>query len=104
MMQFRDLLQKTIRRIKAIPSFVKDKRVALWKKLLIALGVVYLLLPVDLIPPIIPVFGWMDDVILWLFIIYYLRDQLDKYDVPHKEALDVNFTVHSEEGEEDEQI
>jgi uncharacterized membrane protein YkvA (DUF1232 family) len=94
--------QKTIRRIKAVPKFLKDKRVALWKKLLIALGLVYLVLPFDFIPPIIPVFGWLDDIILWLYLLYYLRDQLDSYDVPHSEALDVNYTVNSGEGEENE--
>ncbi len=99
MMQITDFLRKTWRRIKAIPLFMKDKRVALWKKLLIVLGIVYLVLPMDLIPPIIPVFGFMDDFILWLYLLYYLRDQLDKYDVPHSEALDVEFTVHEGEHE-----
>ena len=99
MPQIFDFFRRNIKRIKAIPKFLKDKRVSLWKKLLIALGLVYLLLPFDIIPPIIPVFGFLDDVVLWLFILYYLRDQLDRYDVPHSEALDVNFTVHSEEEE-----
>ena len=99
MPQIFDFFRRNIKRIKAIPQFLKDKRVSLWKKLLIALGLVYLLLPFDIIPPIIPVFGFLDDVVLWLFILYYLRDQLDRYDVPHSEALDVNYTVHSEEEE-----
>lgn len=93
--------QKTLRRMKAIPMFLKDKRVALWKKLLIAFGIVYLALPFDLIPPIVPVFGFLDDIILWLYLLYYLRDMLDNYDVPHSEALDVNYTVNTEEGKDD---
>ena len=67
------------RRIKAIRFMMKDKSVSFWKKALIVLGLVYLFLPIDLIPPIIPVFGFLDDLILWLFILYYLRDELDKY-------------------------
>ncbi|WP_130861028.1 YkvA family protein [Bacilliculturomica massiliensis] len=67
------------KRIKAIKYMMKDKNVSFWKKALVVLGLIYLILPVDLIPPIIPVFGFLDDLILWLFILYYLRDELDKY-------------------------
>ncbi|MBQ9931180.1 MAG: DUF1232 domain-containing protein [Firmicutes bacterium] len=67
------------KRIKAIVPFMKDKKVPLRKKLLIVIGVVYLLMPVDLIPIIIPVFGFLDDIILWAFIILYLKDELDRY-------------------------
>ena len=42
-------------------------------------GVVYLLLPFDLIPPLVPVFGWLDDILLWVAILYFLGPELDKY-------------------------
>lgn len=42
----------------------KDKRTPLAAKLLIGLTVGYLLSPIDLIPDFIPVFGFLDDVIL----------------------------------------
>lgn len=67
------------KRIKAIKYMMRDKSVSIWKKILIVAGLIYLVLPVDLIPPIIPVFGFLDDLILWLFILYYLKDELDRY-------------------------
>ena len=67
------------KRIKAIKYMMRDKTVPKGKKLLVILGLVYLVLPVDLIPPIIPVFGFLDDIILWLFILSSLKDVLDRY-------------------------
>ena len=40
-------------RIKAISSMMADKTVAKSKKILVILGIVYLFLPVDLIPPVL---------------------------------------------------
>ena len=67
------------KRIKAIVPFMKDKQVPIRKKLLIVIGVLYLLMPIDLVPIIIPVFGFLDDIILWAFIILYLKEELDRY-------------------------
>ncbi|HPF19122.1 MAG: DUF1232 domain-containing protein [Bacillota bacterium] len=67
------------KRIFAIKPMMKDPAVSVWKKVLIVAGLVYLFLPFDLIPPIIPVFGFFDDMILWGFIISYLKDELDRY-------------------------
>ena len=33
----------------------------------------------DLIPPLIPVFGFLDDFLLWCFVLYLLWDELGKY-------------------------
>ncbi len=97
-----------IRRIKAIPLFLKDPKVSKVKKALIIFGIVYLLLPFDLIPPIIPVFGWLDDFILWLFILGHLKEELDRYDVSSpsamqkyrgKDVVDVSYTVNDREEE-----
>ena len=45
-----------------VGRYVRSHKVARWKKLLGLLAVVYAVLPVDLIPDVIPVFGWLDDV------------------------------------------
>ncbi|WP_324822511.1 YkvA family protein [Sinanaerobacter sp. ZZT-01] len=68
-----------IKRIKTIIYMMKDKSVPKRKKALIIVGIVYLLLPFDLIPPIIPILGFLDDFILWVFILGHLRDELNKY-------------------------
>lgn len=71
--------QVLFKRIKAIRHFMKDKEVPLRKKIIIAAGTLYLLTPIDLIPEPIFIFGALDDIVLWTFIIWYLKDELDKY-------------------------
>ncbi len=44
-----------------VGSYVRSPRVAKWKKVLGVLAVVYAILPVDLVPDVVPVFGWLDD-------------------------------------------
>ncbi|MDR1029062.1 MAG: DUF1232 domain-containing protein, partial [Clostridiales Family XIII bacterium] len=66
-------------RIVAIKSLMADKTVPLRKKLLVVFGIVYLVLPIDIIPVVLFPVAWMDDVVVWLFIIWHLKDYLDKY-------------------------
>ena len=72
-------LRVLIRRIKAIRFMMADRSVPKRKKALIIAGIIYLFLPIDLIPPILFPIAWMDDLALWLFILWYLREELDKY-------------------------
>lgn len=67
------------KRIKAIKFMMADKSVPKRKKALIIFGIIYLLLPIDLIPPILFPIAWVDDLILWIFILWYLSSELDKY-------------------------
>lgn len=71
--------QVIIKRIKAIKFMMKDPKVKRRKKLLIVAGLVYLLLPIDLIPIVIFPLGFLDDTVLWLWILWYLRETLDNY-------------------------
>lgn len=68
-----------IKRIKAIKFMMKDPTVKRRKKALIIVGIIYLFLPFDLIPPILFPIAWIDDLILWIWILYHLRKTLDKY-------------------------
>ena len=68
-----------IRRIKSIKSFLKDPKVPKRRKLLVIFGIIYLLMPIDLIPAPVLLFGLVDDAVLWLFILTHLRDELDRY-------------------------
>ena len=72
-------LRVLMRRIKAIPPFLRDKTVPFRKKLLVILGILYFLWPFDIIPTPILLFGIIDDLVIWGSIIYYLRNELDKY-------------------------
>lgn len=95
-------------RIKAIKFMMKDKSVPKRKKALVIVGIIYLFLPIDLIPPILFPIAWIDDLILWLIILWYLRSELDKYWLGEKEVDlskkyrgkdvidDVNYEVKSD--------
>ena len=71
-------------RLKAIVSMMKDKTVPMRKKALVIFGLVYLVLPVDLIPPVLFPFGFLDDLVLWIWIIWHLKDTLDEYWIGEK--------------------
>ena len=75
-----------LKRIKAIRFMMADKTVPKRKKALIVLGIIYLFLPVDLIPPILFPIAWVDDLILWFWILWHLREELDKYWLGGKEV------------------
>ncbi len=67
------------KRIKAIRFMMMDKSVSRGKKLLVILGIIYLVLPVDIIPPVLFPIGFLDDLVIWFAILYYLKDTLDTY-------------------------
>ena len=73
-----------INRVKAISSMMKDKTVPKSKKALVLFGLIYLVLPVDIIPPVLFPFGFLDDLVLWIWIIWHLKDTLDQYWVGEK--------------------
>ena len=67
------------KRIKSIKALLKDPNVPKRKKLLVIFGIIYLIMPIDLIPAPVLIFGLADDLVLWLFILTHLSDELDKY-------------------------
>ena len=66
-------------RFKAIRFMMADKTVPKTKKALIIAGIAYLFLPFDLIPAMVFPLSLIDDVVVWLLIIWYLRKELDVY-------------------------
>ena len=71
-------------RLLAIRSMMKDPAVPKRKKILVIFGIIYLFLPVDLIPPVLFPIGFLDDLVLWIWIIWHLKDTLDEYWVGEK--------------------
>ncbi len=78
-MQFFVAFNILFKRTKAIRFMLKDKAVPFRKKLLVIFGLIYIILPFGLIPIVIFPIAWLDDLILWIWIMWYLRDTLDKY-------------------------
>ena len=101
-------------RFKAIRFMMADKTVPKSKKALIIAGIVYLFLPFDLIPAMVFPLSLIDDVVVWLVIIWYLKKELDVYwtgekgkDLSKKYrdksvVDDVEFEVHDDSTEEEE--
>jgi uncharacterized membrane protein YkvA (DUF1232 family) len=55
-------------------AFIADPEVAIWRKVIGAVAAFYVVLPFDLIPDIIPIFGWLDDLgVVGLFTWYMVR-------------------------------
>ena len=40
-----------------------DRRVPIWSKLIVPGGLIYVLSPFDILPDIIPILGWLDDIV-----------------------------------------
>ena len=68
-----------ISRFKAIRFMMADKTVPKSKKAIIIGGIVYLFLPIDIIPPLFFPLGIIDDFVIWMIIIWYLQKELDVY-------------------------
>ncbi len=66
---------------KNIFRFLKDKSVSKFNKLLLIFAIFYVISPIDLIPFPIIGFSLLDDIAVFIFILYYLRDYLSVYNV-----------------------
>lgn len=101
-------------RFKAIRFMMVDKTVPKSKKALIIAGIAYLFLPFDLVPAMVFPLSLIDDAVVWLLIIWYLKKELDVYwtgekgkDLSKKYrdksvVDDVEFEVHDDRTEEEE--
>ena len=72
-------LRVILKRIGALVHLLRDKTVPLRKKALVIFGIVYLLTPVDIIPPVLFPFAVVDDMIVWAYILGHLAKELDTY-------------------------
>lgn len=72
------------RRLKAIISMMRDPDAGIGGKLLVAFGLLYLFLPVELVPDFLLPAGVLDDLVLWISIISILGQKLDRYVVDRK--------------------
>lgn len=55
--------------VKLVGRLLKDPRVPRRAKITLGLAAAYVVSPIDLIPEVIPVIGWADDVVLMMFAI-----------------------------------
>lgn len=56
-------------------GYLRDSQVPLWRKLAGLLAVAYFLSPVDALPDVVPVLGWLDDLgVLSAAAVFMLRE------------------------------
>jgi uncharacterized membrane protein YkvA (DUF1232 family) len=93
------LALRGLRFLRHLPDFVRlywrllrDRRVSIWPKALLVLGVLYVVSPVDLVPDFIPFVGEVDDLIVIIaacrFFMYLcprevVREHVERIDAGH---------------------
>ncbi|HEY3357625.1 MAG TPA: YkvA family protein [Polyangia bacterium] len=68
--------------LRALGRFFKDPSASLWGKGFVVLAVAYVISPLDLIPDVIPVLGWLDDIGVIAIALGYLGRVLERYRYP----------------------
>jgi uncharacterized membrane protein YkvA (DUF1232 family) len=64
---------------KSLLSFIADKNTNWKPKVGVVLAVLYLIWPIDLIPDLIPIFGWLDDIGITALAALYLTYAVNSY-------------------------
>ncbi|WP_198153254.1 YkvA family protein [Thermotalea metallivorans] len=62
-----------------MPKFLKDPQASLWKKLMVILGIVYVISPFDILPDPVLGLGFVDDAVLIAYMVSKIFDELEKY-------------------------
>lgn len=102
-MNFKNLFLYSIRNPNAVMPFIisfpkyvrlygrllRDPRVPLWPKMIFIAGIVYAISPIDLIPDfLVPVIGWIDDIIIFVAAArYFIRACPPNIVAEHVEAI-----------------
>ncbi len=68
--KFRKISKGLKKQVHLYKLVLKDKRTPILAKILLGAAVAYLLIPFDIIPDFIPIFGQLDDLILVPLLIY----------------------------------
>lgn len=60
-------------------KFLRNPKSPLLPKVIAMLAILYLLWPIDLIPDMAPILGWLDDIGIISLAIWYLRQQVTQH-------------------------
>lgn len=70
-----------------IRRYVRDERVPAWRRFVLVGAVAYVLLPIDVIPDVVPLLGWLDDVgALGAALTFFAREVKRHADTPTTSA------------------
>jgi uncharacterized membrane protein YkvA (DUF1232 family) len=65
--------------LRATQGYLRDPSVSLWRKLIGLAGVAYVVWPLDVIPDVIPVLGWLDDVGVLSVVTWFVVREIRKH-------------------------
>jgi uncharacterized membrane protein YkvA (DUF1232 family) len=71
--------------IVATGRLLRDRDAALWAKLLVAVAVAYVIFPLDAVPDLAPIVGWLDDAGVLVVLRVLLHNKLGAYRYPLNE-------------------
>lgn len=74
-----------LRDFPAAARLLRDKEAPLWPKVLVVLAVVYVVWPADLVPDVVPVLSWVDDMGVVLVLRLLLHREIARYREPKPE-------------------
>ena len=66
----------------AMVRLLRDRGAPTWVKLLVAATILYVVFPVDAVPDVAPLLGWLDDIGVVVAVRLLLHNQLDPYRYP----------------------
>jgi uncharacterized membrane protein YkvA (DUF1232 family) len=79
-----------IRDFPAAWRLVRDRQAPIWSKALVVLSVLYVVWPLDLVPDVVPILSWVDDVGVVLVLRILLHREIEKYREPAALAAPVD--------------
>ena len=59
--------------------YVRDPRVPLWRRLAGLFAVTYFIMPVDVLPDVLPILGWLDDVGVLSAAAFFMVREVQRY-------------------------
>ncbi len=62
-----------------IVDFMLDRKAPLGPKLFVALALVYIIFPADVLPDVFPIIGWIDDLGLASIAVFILSRAVNRY-------------------------
>lgn len=65
--------------IKALYNYMADSNVSWYRKAIVAAALIYFILPLDAIPDLTPLFGYLDDLGVITALMKYLGSELNQY-------------------------